>query len=459
MRQLSCRQIRGTAAGAATDCRSYLGLKELLQASWLYVEHADVRRGALIMSRDAAGDLLGLNNLVANTAYLKAQQVDSKELRRQRLCLALPRLRRTSWTNSSSAVSTSVLTDFQSLCEQQPIGKKLFRQFLLASGPQYAAAAEFLDELSRWDFRDGAEDGGRDETKLRVLNKLMQPKSHSFLFYLKGDGAAKYRGLSENLWDEETVEQLREATRDFLKGEPFEEYLKSSYFCKFLQWKELERQKITRKYFYEFRTLGKGGFGEVGGRGFTTEILGQRDPQILNMWSVLQVCAVQVKHTGQMYACKKLHKGKLKKKGGERLAILEKHILEKVDSLFVVNLAYAFESETHLCLIMDLMNGGDLKFHIYELGKRGLRMARVVHYVAQIIMGILHLHSMDIVYRDMKPENVLLDARGHCRLSDLGLAVELPKGKKICQKVSSSGPHLTAPSSSTVLHHLCLFVH
>lgn len=217
------------------------------------------------MSREAAGDLPALSNLVANTAYLKAQQVDSNELRRQRLCLALPRPRRTSWTNSSSVLPTSVPSDFQSLCEQQPIGKKLFRQFLVASGPQYAAAAEFLDELSRWSFRDGEEDGGRDETKLSVLNKLMQPKSHSFLFYLKGDGAAKYQGLSENLWDEKTVEQLLEATRDFLKGKPFEDFLKSPYFYKFLQWKEYERQKITRKYFYEFRTLGKGGFGEVGG--------------------------------------------------------------------------------------------------------------------------------------------------------------------------------------------------
>lgn len=162
----------------------------------------------------------------------------------------------------------------------------------------------------------------------------------------------------------------------------------------------------------------------------------------------MQVCAVQVKHTGQIYACKKLDKRRLKKKGGERLALIEKQILEKANSRFVINLAYAYDDKTHLCLVMDLMSGGDLKFHIYDLGKRGIRMERVVYYVAQITVGILHLHAMNIVYRDMKPENVLLDAKGQCRLSDFGLAVELSKGKKICQKVSvEAWPSLGLQSS------------
>lgn len=137
------------------------------------------------------------------------------------------------------------------------------------------------------------------------------------------------------------------------------------------------------------------------------------------------MCAVQVKHTGQMYACKKLDKKRLKKKVGEKMALLEKKILEKVNSLFLVNLAYAFDTTTHLCLVMTLMNGGDLKYHIYHTGEIGIEMERIIHYTAQIMTGILH----------MKPENVLLDSQGQCRLSDLGLAVELPNGKTITQKV------------------------
>lgn len=155
-----------------------------------------------------------------------------------------------------------------------------------------------------------------------------------------------------------------------------------------------------------------------------------------------QVCAVQVKNTGQMYACKKLCKKRLKKKGGQKMALLEKKILEKVNSLFLVNLAYAYDSKTHLCLVMTLMNGGDLKYHIYNIGydgkgvDKGIEMKRIIHYTAQIATGILHLHEMNIIYRDMKPENVLLDSQGQCRLSDLGLAIEIPPEKTVTQMVS-----------------------
>lgn len=155
-----------------------------------------------------------------------------------------------------------------------------------------------------------------------------------------------------------------------------------------------------------------------------------------------QVCAVQVKNTGQMYACKKLCKKRLKKKGGQKMALLEKKILEKVNSLFLVNLAYAYDNKSHQCLVMTLMNGGDLKYHIYNIGydgkgvDKGIEMKRIIHYTAQIATGILHLHDMNIIYRDMKPENVLLDSQGQCRLSDLGLAIEIPPEKTVTQMVS-----------------------
>ncbi|XP_036441038.1 rhodopsin kinase grk7-b [Colossoma macropomum] len=349
-------------------------------------------------------DMGGLENLVANTAYLNAQGGDDKELRRRRRSLLLPR------PEQCAAIRSSIPLDFEQVCERQPIGKKLFRQFLLASKPEYAAAAEFLDELNEWDL---AESGSKDKARQNITNKFCKAESSSFLSYLSGDVADKCKAVSEKDFEEVMMGKVKDATKEFLKGKPFTEFHTSLFFDRFVQWKAYEKQPISEKYFYEFRTLGKGGFGEV--------------------------CAVQVKNTGQMYACKKLDKKRLKKKGGGAMAMLEKRILEKVNSRFLVNLAYAYDTKTHLCLVMSLMNGGDLKYHIYNLGERGIELNRVIYYTAQITAGLLHLHAMDIAYRDMKPENVLLDSQGQCRLSDLGLAVELPGGKTICQKAGTSG--------------------
>ena len=201
------------------------------------------------------GDLAVLDNLVANTAYLKAQQSDLNELRIQRVSMTLPKPKR------SFAQQAAVEMTYESLCEQQPIGRKLFQQFLLTSNLQCVAAAEFLEELSEWSF---AEDGTKEKAKQRILAKFCQPQSCTFLSFLTGEDAKICKALSEKTFDEAKMGQIREATRNFLKTKPFLEYLKSPFFYRFLQWKECERQKITDKYFYEFRTLGRGGFGEVG---------------------------------------------------------------------------------------------------------------------------------------------------------------------------------------------------
>ncbi|MBN3296713.1 rhodopsin kinase grk7a [Amia ocellicauda] len=350
-------------------------------------------------------DMGGLDNLIANTAYLQARKSgdgDGKEMQKRRRSLALPK------TDQCAEIRQNMDKNFESLCEQQPIGKKLFRQFA-ATLPVYQVAVDFLDELNNWDL---AESNSKDNLRQNISTSFLKSDSKNFLSFLSPGLADKCQNVTEKDFEEVTT-KAKEETRSFLKGKAFEEYQNSFFFEKFLQWKVFERQPITEKYFYEFRILGKGGFGEV--------------------------CAIQVKNTGQMYACKKLDKKRLKKKKGEKMALLEKEILEKVNSPFIVKLAYAYESKSHLCLVISLMNGGDLKYHIYNIGERGIEMNRAIYYTAQITCGMLHLHSINIVYRDMKPENVLLDDNGQCRLSDLGLAVEVKEGKTISQKAGTNG--------------------
>ena len=62
------------------------------------------------------------------------------------------------------------------------------------------------------------------------------------------------------------------------------------------------------------------------------------------------------------------------------------------------------------------MEGGDLKFHIYNMGgEPGFPEDRSRFYACEIILGLGHLHKEGIVYRDCKPENILLDSKGHVR--------------------------------------------
>ena len=76
---------------------------------------------------------------------------------------------------------------------------------------------------------------------------------------------------------------------------------------------------------------------------------------------------------------------------------------QKINSRFVVNLAYAFETKDALCLVLTIMTGGDLKFHIYNMGgDPGFTEARSRFYAAEILLGLDHLHSNGIVYRDCK---------------------------------------------------------
>ncbi|TNN86454.1 G protein-coupled receptor kinase 5 [Liparis tanakae] len=171
----------------------------------------------------------------------------------------------------------------------------------------------------------------------------------------------------------EIFSNCHKTVHDYLSGAPFLDYQNSMYFDRFLQWGMLERQPITKDTFRQYRVLGKGGFGEV--------------------------CACQVRATGKMYACKKLEKKRIKKRKGESMALNEKQILEKVNSRFVVSLAYAYETKDALCLVLTIMNGGDLKFHTYNMGTPGFEKDRVRFYAAQICCGLEHLHRESIVYR------------------------------------------------------------
>ncbi|CAH8541481.1 unnamed protein product [Heterobilharzia americana] len=100
----------------------------------------------------------------------------------------------------------------------------------------------------------------------------------------------------------------------------------------------------------------------------------------------------------------------------------ERNILEMIKHPFLVQLHYAFQSPGKLYLVLEFLAGGEL---FMQLEKEGVFMEdQASFYLAEITLAIGHLHSMGIVYRDLKPENVLLDHQGHVKLTDFGLSKE-----------------------------------
>lgn len=98
----------------------------------------------------------------------------------------------------------------------------------------------------------------------------------------------------------------------------------------------------------------------------------------------------------------------------------ERKVLSAVNHPFIMKLHYAFQSPDKLYLVLDYCPGGELFFHLSRFRRFPERVARF--YAAELLLALGHLHKRGIIYRDLKPENVLLDADGHVKLGDFGLA-------------------------------------
>lgn len=98
-----------------------------------------------------------------------------------------------------------------------------------------------------------------------------------------------------------------------------------------------------------------------------------------------------------------------------------------MDHEFIVKLHYAFQTDDKLYLVLDFMMGGELFHHLKKKGKFSEDVTRF--FAAQICLGLEHLHNHNIIYRDLKPENVLLDSKGNIKLADFGLSKICNLGK------------------------------
>ncbi|KAI7907197.1 kinase-like domain-containing protein [Cokeromyces recurvatus] len=148
------------------------------------------------------------------------------------------------------------------------------------------------------------------------------------------------------------------------------------------------------------------------------------------------------KESGILYAMKVLKKASLfvHAKNAEHMKA-ERQILEEVRHPFIVQLFYAFQTNDRLYLILEYATGGELFTHMASERMFSEDVARF--YIAELILALEHLHDLGIVYRDLKPENCLLDREGHIRLTDFGLSkvsIEGSRANTICGTTEYMAP-------------------
>ncbi|KAK7432552.1 rim15, signal transduction response regulator [Neonectria magnoliae] len=127
------------------------------------------------------------------------------------------------------------------------------------------------------------------------------------------------------------------------------------------------------------------------------------------------------KSTGEYFAIKVLKKADMVAKNQVGNVKAERAIMMwQGQSDFVAKLYWTFSSKDYLYLVMEYLNGGDCASLIKVLG--GLPEEWVKKYLGEVVLGVEHLHSRGIIHRDLKPDNLLIDQKGHLKLTDFGLS-------------------------------------
>ncbi|XP_045105896.1 serine/threonine-protein kinase N2-like isoform X2 [Portunus trituberculatus] len=132
----------------------------------------------------------------------------------------------------------------------------------------------------------------------------------------------------------------------------------------------------------------------------------------------------QYKNTAEYFAIKALKKGDIIARDEVESLLAEKRIFEVANSVrhpFLVNLFACYQTETHVCFVMEYAAGGDLMMHIHA---DVFDEPRAVFYAACVVLGLQYLHDNRIIYRDLKLDNLLLDTEGYVKIADFGLCKE-----------------------------------
>ena len=179
---------------------------------------------------------------------------------------------------------------------------------------------------------------------------------------------------------------------------------------------------VNRNFFDFLYIIGRGGFGKV--------------------WKV------RLKKNNEFFALKEMSKVKIIDRRSEISIMSERNLLSKLHHSFIVNMYFAFQDFYNLYLVMDLLTGGDLRFHIAH--KKVFTESQTKFFIANMLLALDYIHSQNIIHRDIKPENLVLEKKGYLRITDFGVA----KINEIDNSSETSGtPGYMAPEVILVQNH------
>nr|AML77123.1 putative LOV domain-containing protein [Alangium chinense] len=131
---------------------------------------------------------------------------------------------------------------------------------------------------------------------------------------------------------------------------------------------------------------------------------------------------VELKGTGELYAMKAMDKSVMLSRNKVHRACIEREIISLLDHPFLPALYTSFQTSTHVCLITDFCPGGELFALLDKQPMKIFKEESARFYAAEVVIGLEYLHCLGIIYRDLKPENLLLQRDGHIVLTDFDLS-------------------------------------
>lgn len=219
--------------------------------------------------------------------------------------------------------------------------------------------------------------------------------------------------LSDRLKDQSLTEEQREAARQNFSRQQ-DEFFRES------------RKQVTISDFEFIRIIGQGAFG------------------------IVRLC--RKKDTGEVFAMKQMNKKDMVYKNQVQHVRAEKDALSIAKESWAIGLHYTFQDDSYLYMVMDYLPGGDLMTHLMR--KDTFTEEETRFYIAELVEAVDYIHeNLHYIHRDIKPDNIVLDAEGHIRLLDFGLCKHDPPEEAGDHDGGSAMPNGQASASNARPRH------